>query len=136
VIELGVVALLAADSGVSALAGNRTYPLVLPLGTSLVSGAPAITYQSLGDKPDFELDGGISWMTERIRLKCHGVASLDALNLSIAVHNLLDKFSGQLPEAASLPGMFIQFVEPQPGPDFYLSDQKLYGKTLDFVFHF
>jgi len=132
-IELGIVALLEADAGVSALASSIT-PLVLPTGVTLQPGAPAITYQSMGDKPDMNLDGITGWETERIRLKCFGVRAIDAFNLSLAVHTLLDNFSGALPGPA--PNWFIQVVDPQPGPDFYLSEQKIYGKTLDFVFNF
>jgi hypothetical protein len=66
-----------------------------------------------------------------MRIKCHGIKYADAATVQVAVHAALDTFAGPLPD-----GTNIQSVEPGDGPDFYLSDQKVYGRVAEFTFHF
>jgi hypothetical protein len=127
-IEVGVVALLLADTdGVAALVGNRIDALVLPLTPVF----PAITYGALPSQAEELLDGSISEQTERIRIDCYGLTYLDAANVAQAVHNLLDTYDGVLPD-----GTVAQVIERSSGQDFFLSDQKVYGKSIDFTFWF
>ena len=126
-IELGIVALLIEDTGVSALVEDRIYPTVLPP----VPTFPAITYEMMPSKEAQLLDGTISEQTLPIRIKCHGLSYLDALNVAGAVHNLLDTYQGKLPD-----GTVSQVTERGSGQDFYLADQKVYGKVCLFTFFY
>jgi hypothetical protein len=129
VIEAGVVALLAANEGVSALvAAGNIFPLVLPPG---FTDFPAITYMIMPDKAVILLDGSLGEQHTRIRVKCHGLEYGDAANVRAAAHAALDTFAGPLSD-----GTVVQSVEPGDGTDFYLSDQKVYGTVAEFTFHF
>ena len=126
-IEVGVAALLANDPAVAALVANRISPLVLPVDPQF----PAITYESMTSQSDVLLSGEIGEQTERIRIKCCSLSYLEAGNLAQAVHDLLDTWKGTLSD-----GTVAQVIERVSGNDFFLSDQRIYGKTIDFIFFY
>jgi hypothetical protein len=127
-IQAGIVALLATNAGVSALVGTNIMPLALPPD---FTDFPAITYMVMPDKPVILLDGSLGEQHTRMRFKCHDYIYGNAANVATAVHTLLDTFAGPLPD-----GTIIQAVEPGDGPDFYVSDQKVFGRVCEFTFHF
>lgn len=127
-IQQGIESLLAANAAVAALVGVNIFPLVLPAG---FTSFPAITYMVMPDKAVILLDGSLGEQHARMRIKCHGLTYADAANVQAAVHTALDTFAGPLSD-----GTVIQAVEPGDGPDFYLPDQKIFGRVAEFTFHF
>ena len=90
VIEEALVALLEADAGVSALVGNRIYPIVIPDGASL----PAIAYQRISGPRAETMDGpsGLAWPRFQITSVAETVS--EAIALANAVRHALDGYSG------------------------------------------
>jgi hypothetical protein len=127
-IQQGIVALLAANEGVSTLVGTNILPVTLPPG---FTAYPAITYTVMPERGVILLDGSLGEQHARMRFKCHGLEYQNAANVQAAVHAALDTFAGQLSD-----GTVVQAVEAADGTDFYLSDQKVFGRVCEFTFHF
>lgn len=127
-IEAGVYQLVSTSAGVIAAVGANVFPVALLPDAPL----PAITYSSLGVRPDLNLDGSVGWQMERIRFRCYGLTESAVVAAAQALFDLLDTWSGELPGG----GPVIQVIDPEPGPDFFLSDARIFGKTLDFIFSY
>lgn len=89
-IEDGLVALLLADSGVSALVGTRIYPLKLPQD----DGLPAIRFQRISGERVRTLDGPTGLVRPRIQIDAYGKTYAEAKAVAEAVEALLDGYSG------------------------------------------
>jgi hypothetical protein len=127
-VEAGIVALLAGNEGVSVLVGPNIFPLALP---AAFTNFPAITYTVMPSKAVVLLDGELGEQTARIRFKCHGVRYEDASGVQAAIHAALDTYAATLSNDT-----VIQAVEPSDGTDFFLADQRIFGRSCEFIFHF
>jgi hypothetical protein len=93
-LEQGLVALLLANTGVSALVATRIYPVQGPPDNPVY---PYATYQDITASTDYAFDGS-ELVTRRIQLAYWGLAYGDGAALMIAMRNALSGYVGTLPE--------------------------------------
>jgi hypothetical protein len=149
-IEKGLKNLLINDPTVASMTGgtaspftpgNRVRPMLLPEGSDL----PAIVYSQVASNYVISLDGLNPLQMKRFQLDCYGANAPAAKNLAMAVHNLLDGFSGTLDEGTNVESCFpnqdvdtfefdpmnfrvacdfdIWFIPGEYVPDFTVEDQ-------------
>lgn len=123
----GLFPLFSQDAGVSAVVGDRIYPMLLPTGGATM---PAITWQIVAGqtKPGLTTRGMQRW---RLQVDCWGKTYLDASNARKAVIKLLDLRNAQLSD-----GTFLQaavFIQPI---DFYSGGDELYRLGAEFYLYF
>lgn len=125
-IEAGLFTLLSQDPGVSAVVGNRIYPMLLPTG----SARPAITWQIVAGqtKPGLDTRGIHRWM---FQFDCWGDAYLDAAQARDALIKALDLRNAQLSD-----GTYLQaavFIQPL---SFYSDENELFRLGAEFYMYF
>lgn len=108
---------LAADAGITALVGDRIWPLVRAQGASL----PALTYQRIAGTPSTDLDGLDGDLTVvLVQVDCWAsgfdAARVLAELVRVRIQTAADSFRGNL----------------QSDRDFYEDDVKLYRVSQDF----
>lgn len=97
-IEQGLVKLVQDNSGVAAIATQGGGFLVeLPKGQVL----PSWTYQRVSTVPNTTLLSTKGLRIARFQIDCYGAQAADALNLRIAIANVLDGYQGTLPDPDS-----------------------------------
>lgn len=125
-IEAGLFTLFSQDAGVSAVVGDRIYPMLLPTSVRM----PAITWQIVAGqtKPGLKTRGMQRW---RLQVDCWGKTYLDAANARKAVIKLLDLHNAQLSD-----GTYLQaavFIQPI---DFYSGGDELFRLGAEFYLYF
>lgn len=123
VIENHFRAHLAADSGVSALAGARIYPLRLPDGPTY----PAITYERVSATRDFVLAGPGGRVNPRLRVHCWAETYAEAVALADAVRQAVNGHTG------AMDGERVDHAELLSDNDLYEPDTRKYRRVLDFT---
>lgn len=91
----GLVALLLANSAVSAIVGNRIQPIPAPED---LKQYPVITYQVASDLSGYTLTGTDGVTTTRVIFNCFALRFLDAHDLALAVKAALTAYRGTLPD--------------------------------------
>lgn len=94
-LEVGIEALLAADSGVIAQVGSRIFPLVLPENLNLECTGTCLTYQDITGESYFTLARN-QWAVKRIQFDAWSTSYMAAKNALMAVQRVLDGFVGTL----------------------------------------
>lgn len=90
-LEAGLVSLLTADGGLSALIAGRIYPATAPENPTY----PYLIYQVVSSRPEYALDGSqCGW--KRIQFDVWGQSYSDCRNTLKALRNALDTYSGAL----------------------------------------
>lgn len=129
-IEAGLHEQLAADAGVSAIAADRIFPVVLPetmLNPDTTVPA-AMTYQVISKVPMYTLSDGVVLVTARVQLSCWASTYGSAKSLLAAVDAALDEFSGALPD-----GTEVQNAWRDNGSrDDYDKTSRLYSVSADY----
>jgi hypothetical protein len=95
VITNGLVALLLANSAVSAIVGTRIQPIPAPED---LTQYPCCTYQVASDVSDYTLTSTSGVTTTRIIFDCFGLRYLDARNLALSIKAALTAYRGALPD--------------------------------------
>ncbi|MEQ8251576.1 MAG: DUF3168 domain-containing protein [Oceanibaculum nanhaiense] len=90
--ERQFAAWLSAQPVVSALLGDRIYPLVLPQN----SGLPAATYQRIGGERFYDLDGGARPKRVTLQLDSWAADYAGAKALAGAIESVLDGYAGPM----------------------------------------
>lgn len=93
-IETAIFTLLSTTAAVTALVGNKIYPVVLP-NDFPASELPAVTYQTVSASTDMNLDRS-ALETKRIDINVFAARYLDAKNVQAAIADVLTGFSGEL----------------------------------------
>lgn len=104
-IELGLVKLVQADAGVSALVGTRGgYFAELPKDYVL----PSWTYQFVSGVPDVTFKSTEALTYSRYQVNCYGTVAADAIKLAKAINAVLSGFHGTLtdPDSTRVQGCF------------------------------
>jgi hypothetical protein len=104
VIEAGLQQQLAADDGVSAIAADRIFPVILP-ETMLNPDATvpaAMTYQVLTKVPTYTLSDGVVLIIARVQLNCWASTYASAKSLMAAIDAALDQYTGTLPDGTEV----------------------------------
>jgi len=98
-IETTIRALLATNSGVSALVGANIFPVVLPRSFDFTQG-DALTYAVVSGEEDVTLDSK-QWSEKRIQIDAWSSTWLNTKNIQIAVKAALD--------GASVTGLLLAY---------------------------
>ena len=129
-IEAGLHQRLAADSGVSAIAADRIFPVILP-ETMLNPDATvpaAMTYQVITKVPMYTLSDGVVLVTARVQLTCWATTYGSAKSLMAAVDASLDEYSGTLPDETEVQNAWRE----NGSRDGYDKDARLYSVSADY----
>jgi hypothetical protein len=126
VIEQALYKILADDSGVGALAGDRVYPIGVPQDGAL----PAVTYQQIAGPRDRTFDGATGLVDGYYQVTCWAATYGAAKGLSEAVRAALDDYAGTVSSVwirviRVTNEMDIPVLEPES------LTQTKYGKALD-----
>ncbi len=131
-IEAGIVALLAADSGIAALVGTRIYPVLVPETTAY----PCLSYQVVSSVQQYTVDRR-ELGQKRIQFDCWANTYADAENLKQALRNALDVYSGTLTDGTRVLGTFreveIDFFEANSGVS---GNPGVYRRLCEYSFQF
>lgn len=103
-IEAGLQQQLAADSGVSAIAADNIFPVILPetmLNPDTTVPA-AMTYQVISKVPMYTLSDGVVMVTARVQFTGWASTYGSAKQLMAAVDAVLDEFTGTLPDGTEV----------------------------------
>lgn len=120
------MSLIGATSAITSLIGAALYPVLLPETTTY----PALTFQVTSASSDFTLDRA-AVQTKRIQFDSWGSTYSDCKTLSAAVGNLLDGFSGALPD-----GTRVLICESSIEIDWYETNSRVYRTTNEYIFKF
>ena len=125
-IESGLVKLVQADAGVTALVGTRGgYFAELPKDYVL----PSWTYQFVSGVPEVTLKTTEALTYSRYQVDCHGTVAADAIKLAKAINAVLSGFSGILtdPDSTRVQGCFRSNVI-----DFFDDASQSYRRMLEY----
>lgn len=125
-IEAGLYAYLTADAGVSAVIGNRLYPLAIPQGATL----PAAAYQRISYRNLLAHDGVTNYATVRVQITCTADTYDSAKSASEAIRQACDGYSGVM-------GAYtVHECEIVTMLDGYNQDTDRHTVRLDVMIHF
>lgn len=113
-----VRSILAADAGVSALAGDRIYPGQFPQDVT----RPAVVIWSVSSEAYDCLDGGIGLESPRMRIECVSMSRADSDSLWLACNKALSVGFTQ----GTYAGTFVRSIA-QSGGHFHLEDRPYDG---------
>ena len=89
-LEERIYSALAADAAVSALAGTRVYPVILPQGATF----PAVTFSAVGGNPNNTLEGQSNLLNTRVQFDSWGQSPATVKSLADAVEAAIAGASG------------------------------------------
>ncbi|HLH36004.1 MAG TPA: DUF3168 domain-containing protein [Alloacidobacterium sp.] len=127
-IDQGLVSILAADAGVTALLATgdarSIFQMVVPEDESAY---PCIGYQFVGGSsaPTFDTSG---LQRSRVQIDCWAVTPEGAKNLAEAVRKALNGFHGYLSDGTVLSNAMML----HPGIDFFSADSRFFRRMLEF----
>lgn len=98
-------ALVLSDSGVTAIAGQRMFPLRAPQGVT----QPCIIYQRISSVPDHHLEGPVSVIEVRFQIAAWAQGMDTAVALSNAIKSKIDGFAGTVPYGDDSPQDEVNF---------------------------
>lgn len=91
-IEQALVSHLLADSALTAIIGDRLYPLAIPE----TGKVPAVVYQRISSQRVLALDGSSSANSPRIQFSCYAASFGQAKQIAMKLYESLDCFRGVL----------------------------------------
>lgn len=97
-IEASLYTILSGAGGVTALAGTRIYPLLIPQEAAL----PALAYQRISGRRTMAHDGPITLTRARVQITCVAETYSQAKSLAAAVQAALDGYRGTVGSHAIL----------------------------------
>lgn len=130
-IEQGLVLLVQADAGVSAISPTGGFFAQLPKDFSLT--APSWTYQTISDVAGYLLTQPETVGERRIQIDCYGAKAADVILLANAIDALLSGFRGALPDPDAT---FVQGCFRDNMIDFFDPDSRTYRRMLDYKIWF
>lgn len=132
-LEEALYAFLKGQGAVSALLGQRIYPVMLPQNPVM----PALTYQIISRVPDYVLAGPSGLVAKRVQVNCWASREfsangyITALNVAAAVRVAMDGYSGIWPGGFEI----LRSKLDNQHDDFEPEGQ--YDRTiLDFIVHY
>ena len=125
-IEQGITATLGADAALTALIGERCYPVLLPQGAAY----PSLTYQVVSGMSDYALDGALE-VSKRIQFDAWGETYGQVKAVQAAVHDVLSALRGPLPDGCLLRGAFRSLEI-----DGFEQQLEAYRSLSEYTFHY
>ena len=124
--------LLTADSGVSAIVGNRIYYILQPKGTIV----PSLVLSCVSTRDLYSMSGITGLREGQWQIDCYASDYYSASGLQLAVKSLLENYVGNLPDTDStaVAATFIDKCWDMP----YEEGGKgfIYRSLLDVRFHY
>lgn len=125
-IEQGIVALLSANAGLTALVGAGIYPVEVPEAAAM----PCLSYQGVSASANYTLRAA-EYNRKRIQFDAWGSSYADTRNVLQGLRDALDGYSGILTDGtrvlACLRGI---------GIDDFESDSRLFRAMQEYIFTF
>ena len=119
-IEKKMVDVLQASATVTALVGDRIFPVVVRVDTAL----PAITYQRTFGERTYNMAGAAGWARVTIGIAGWALEYSQARSIADAVRKTLDAYSGTDDDD-------MQVARVTDGADTYDPDLNVFGCSLD-----
>lgn len=91
-LETGLYAYVQAGAALTALIGDRVYPITAPQAVSL----PYMTFQRVSTQPTHDLSGPDPLSKCRVQFDCYGEQPLGAKQVSEALRALIDGYQGMM----------------------------------------
>jgi hypothetical protein len=126
-LEEGLFAQLTMDPDVSAIVGDRVYPLIMPQGSPL----PAVTYQRISSARFYAHDGPSGLARPMIQLSCWAESYDEAKQVAALVRKALESASGTLGGQDGVP---VQGIRVEDEVDLYEDNPPVFRTDLDTVF--
>jgi hypothetical protein len=125
--EAGLVSLLNATAGLTAIVGNRIYPVKLPDETE---SFPALTYQVVSASPEWALDR-TKYEEKRVQFDAWANLYGDCKAVAKQLEYALDGFDGTLPDGTRVISTIgdVQIDEWQ-------SDARVHRLIAEYIFQF
>jgi hypothetical protein len=124
-LEEGIYILLVNDTGISALAADRIYPVLAPPEAP----APLIVFLGVSIVPVNGISGQNKLTKKRMQFDCYGQTYSDAKKLEQAVNHVLINYQGTLSDGDST---YVNGIQSLLSQDLFDSDANLYRVSLDF----
>lgn len=123
--EVGLRALLMADSGISGIVGAQIYPVILEEGATL----PALVYQRISGPRVQSLDGASGLAVLRIAISCYSTLFATVRDLASKVRVRLNGYRGTLSEGTVVGGALLLDER-----DIFSEPVRIFRTDLDFQF--
>lgn len=127
-IEEGLVAYLNARAAVTALVGNRIYPMLVPQGSD---NYPAVTYQIIDASSDVTFDGPSGLAMHWFQVTSWARTYLAMKAVRNALYDALSGFKGSM-GTVTVQGCFKSGERDQYDPSPGLETARVYGRQMDF----
>jgi len=119
-IEHAIFSILSNDAGVSAIAGNRIYPILLPQNVTY----PCVSYSVDEGQEDVTFDGQGTFQSVSIEIDSWSTTHAGMLSLSGACKAALKNYSG------TVSGITIDKIQIDSAISVYEDAAEVYRKTL------
>jgi hypothetical protein len=129
-LEAGLVSLLSADAGVTALVAARIFPIVLPENMDVNCVGPCLTYQDITGSSTFTTDKKQS-ATKRIQFDSFSKNYQSAKQVLMAVSKVLDGYVGTLPD-----GTRVIFANSSVETDNFENDGRVFRCLSEYEIDF
>ena len=126
-VTAGIFSLLSQNSSINALIGTRIFPVLLPERATL----PAVTYQVISMKPQYELQNRVNVTNLRLQIDAWAETYADAKSAVSAIVAVLDNFSGTLPDSTQVFG-----VQLRNSVDYFEHESLTYRVLAEFDIQF
>ena len=124
-IEEGLVKLMIANAGISALAVTQGMHAPLPENATV----PGWSYQFASNSGDYTLDGDRGIDYTRVQINCHGNNAAEAIRLAAAIDSLLSGYYGVLTDSDHT---FLQGCFQTNLVDFFNDASRSYRRVVDY----
>ena len=127
-IETALYYILSENAGVSALAGDRIYPVYMPQSCTM----PAIAYQEIASTREYVMSGAIGMVSARYQINCWDDDYAGARDLADAVRIALEDYSGVISGVS----IYTTFLADQRDLTVFPAGNEVLrrsGKRLDFT---
>jgi hypothetical protein len=125
--EVGLVALLNATPGLTAIVGNRIYPVQLPDETT---SFPALTYQIVSGLPEWSLDRS-KYNEKRVQFDAWAYVYGDCKAILKQLEYALDGFDGMFSEGTRVISTISDVLV-----DDWNANARVYRILADYIFQF
>lgn len=125
-VEIALKNLLLGDAEITAMIGDRVYPVNLPQNGLL----PAVTYRVISDMTEYNMEGPAGLARPRFQVTAWGETYDDVVALAKLVETRLSGFSGAA-GGVIIPGIFKEDGRDRFEEGFESIANK-YGKDIDF----
>lgn len=123
-VGLGIAQLLLQNSGIKMALLGGISPIMLPDNPQY----PALTYQTISTVRTYTNDGPLGCVQTRVQLDCWGKTYASLLPIAQAVTNVLDSYTGPLPN-----GVDVRDIQQDGSHETYEPDAFLYRIQADWL---